>query len=547
MDATTNPADASVIEIHSDSDGWWTNTPWWLVSAGLHLVILLGATLVSIERLMAVEETGIFITPAREKPQQLIGEQQRIDDFFRTEISKDDETRIDEAHFVFDPTAQIGDHFESNDNETFGERKGEDMKFHGYLWNGGPGINGRHNFGRAGIHDLIGTGGGAGRPGRFGGDRGGNKIMIKGPGRPTKESEEAVLYALKWLARHQNPDGSWGAVTHLNHCVGSKCAGNGDASYDAGLTGLALLAYLGAGYTHLSKEDFADQMNPGRTIRFGEVVKFGLKWLMTHQDSEGCIGGQGTKYMYNHTIAALALSEAYGMTATHSFKGPAQQAIDFIVAAQNPERAWRYTKLSGDNDTSVTGWAVMALKSAELSELDVPARQAYDGARKWIDEVTNPTVYSRAGYNSRDSGKVFVPGQNEQFEHHESMTAVAVLCRIFMSKDKNDPGLVGANLLLADLPQSKTNLIDYYYWYYASLALYQLDGPDGPKWKKWNGALMNAIVPHQKTARDGCAHGSWTSENDRWGFEGGRVYATAINALTLEVYYRYANVFRGSK
>ena len=25
--------------------------------------------------------------------------------------------------------------------------------------------------------------------------------------------------------------------------------------------------------------------------------------------------------------------------------------------------------------------------------------------------------------------------------------------------------------------------------------------------------------------------------------EGGRVYCTAINALTLEVYYRYANVF----
>ena len=127
------------------------------------------------------------------------------------------------------------------------------------------------------------------------------------------------------------------------------------------------------------------------------------------------------------------------------------------------------------------------------------------------------------------------------------MSAVAILCRIFMVKDRKDPGLVASLHLTNDLPQAKTNFTDYYYWYYASLALYQLDGPDGPKWGKWNEAMKNALVPHQKTSKDGCANGSWTSEDDRWGFEGGRVYATAINALTLEVYYRYANVFKGSR
>jgi hypothetical protein len=55
--------------------------------------------------------------------------------------------------------------------------------------------------------------------------------------------------------------------------------------------------------------------------------------------------------------------------------------------------------------------------------------------------------------------------------------------------------------------------------------------------------MKNALVPHQHTGKDGCRNGSWNPEVDRWGFEGGRVYATAINALTLEVYYRYANVF----
>ncbi|MBI3272198.1 MAG: hypothetical protein HYZ53_24610 [Planctomycetes bacterium] len=42
------------------------------------------------------------------------------------------------------------------------------------------------------------------------------------------------------------------------------------------------------------------------------------------------------------------------------------------------------------------------------------------------------------------------------------------------------------------------------------------------------------------------ACGSWDAD-DRWGFEGGRIYATALNTLTLEVYYRYESVLSGQK
>jgi hypothetical protein len=63
-------------------------------------------------------------------------------------------------------------------------------------------------------------------------------------------------------------------------------------------------------------------------------------------------------------------------------------------------------------------------------------------------------------------------------------------------------------------------------------------------WKKWNEPMKNALVPNQKTAKDGCQNGSWDPAS-RWGEEGGRVWATAINSLTLEVYYRYAAVFGG--
>ena len=374
--------------------------------------------------------------------------------------------------------------------------------------------------------------------GIFGGRFGGREnLAARGGG--TRATESAVLASLKWLARHQNADGSWSAADFTNQCVGAKCVGAGDSGYDAGLTGLSVLAFLGAGYSHLSKDEYPDPVTVGKTLKFGEVVKNALKWLLSKQDPEGCIGGRGTKYMYNHSIATLAITEAYGMSATQLFKGPAQQAVDFIVASQNSDKGWRYTKRSGDTDTSVTGWAIQALKSAELSELTVPTREAYGMAEKWLNEVTDSTIYYRVGYNGKSSGKVFVPGKNERYHHHETMTSIGVLSRILMFKNKKEPALGGVQLLVKDLPEWKEESVDFYYWYFTTNALFQYDGPDGPYWKKWIGPLKNTLVPNQKAATDGCANGSWNSEDDRWGFEGGRVYAVALNALTLETFYRY--------
>ena len=535
-------AEGSEIIVQEERS-WISNAPWWFISAGIHLVILLIATLVFIERHMAIEagEVSLMVTAPRTN---MIQELERPRDVFeRKGIPKDEPGAPTEEPAIFFPEAKESDHNESADNEDYGQMKGDSKDFTSYIKGEAGGFRGRQAGKNPGVYDAMGVGGGGGGGGRYGGRFGGRENLVaRGGG--TRATESAVLAALKWLARHQNPDGSWGATSFSNQCVGAKCSGGGDPEYDAGLTGLSLLAFLGAGYSHLSKDEYPDPVTPGRTLKFGEVVKNGLKWIMSKQDPEGCVGGRGTKYMYNHTIAALALSEAYGMSATQLFKGPAQQAVDFIIASQNPDRGWRYTKQSGDNDSSVTGWAIMALKSAELSELQVPTREAYEKARKWFDEVTDTTYY-RVGYNAKSSGKVYVPGKNENFIHHESMTAVAVMCRIFMSKDKKDPALGGVQLLVKDLPDWKADLIDYYYWYYTSLALFQYDGPDGPYWKKWNEPMKNALVPNQKTGKDGCQNGSWTSEEDRWGFEGGRVYAVAINALTLEVYYRYANVFGG--
>ena len=104
-----------------------------------------------------------------------------------------------------------------------------------------------------------------------------------------------------------------------------------------------------------------------------------------------------------------------------------------------------------------------------------------------------------------------------------------------------------AAVLAKDPPvwDAEGKTIDFYYWYYASLALGQYDAPAGVAWTTFDKAMLRALVPSQEI--DGCRVGSWDPAVDRWGSVGGRVYATAINVLTLEVYYRYGHVFTGSR
>ncbi len=490
-------------------------TPWWSISLGMHVLmaLLLGWFWV----VQAVEDVEVFaVNPPRRPPE--------IPVMTPKDITPENRPPLDYQKSGPDTVFhkdRDDDHTETDDDEDFKRAKGDSTDFVSH-----------HPFKGRGTYDVIGSGGGGG--GRFGGRLRGRRLLVaRGGG--SRATEDAVINALRWLARHQDPDGSWSTTGYIRRCA-QVCSPNpGADDFDAGNTGLAILAFLGAGYSHLSRDTYDG-------ICFGDVVRKGLQWMMSHQDPEGCIGSRNCqKYMYNHTICALAMSEAYGLTGSNLFKDQAQKAVDFTIAAQNPGKGWRYSYKCGDNDSSVTGWAVMVLKSAELSALSFP-RTGYDGTRAWYDEVTEAD-YGRVGYTHKGTGKVFVPGLNEHFEHHEALTAIGVMARIFMDKNKGDPRLAnGCELLLRDKPKWDGNLIDFYYWYYASLALFQYDGPSGPKWKAWNEDMKNALVKHQNVGSTGCKSGSWETV-DRWSGEGGRVYGTAINALTLEVYYRYANVF----
>lgn len=381
-------------------------------------------------------------------------------------------------------------------------------------------------FGGPGENAIIGVGGGGGGgPGGLGGRR---KLAGTLGG---KRTEVAVDLALEWLKNHQAPDGRWECDNFSAQCKLNTCDHPGEAAYTPGVSGLALLAFLGHGETH--------QSGP-----YKEVVKRGLKYLKSVQDSEGCFGPRTSQhFQYNHSCAALAMTEAYGMTGSRLFKDSAQRGVNFVHQSQNPYLAWRYGVRDGDNDTSVTGWMTMVLKSAKMGELEVDST-AFKGAVAWVDRMTEPE-FGRIGYQQRGGQPARTSEMMEKFpaDRSESLTAVGSLTRIFAGQDpRKDENLRKAADLMVKKPpvwDLDSGQIDMYYWYYGTLTMFQVGGDH---WKTWNDAMKPAIVDSQRVEANRDERGSWDAVGP-WAPEGGRVYSTAILCLCLEVYYRYGRVF----
>ncbi len=396
----------------------------------------------------------------------------------------------------------------------------------------------------------IGLGGSAG--GAFRGRGGRNKLRVEDDwAKLLRSQDQAVERALRWLAAHQSPNGGWSATDFRQWCDGKPSTdvtkqpdGLGKHLYDPGVTGLALQAFLGAGYTNRGKHPFA------------KVVSRGLRFLKNIQDPEGCFGPRSSQqYVYNHAMAAAAMVEAYGMTGSPIFKGSAQRALDFVAHTRNPYFAWRYGVKPGDNDTSVTGWMAVPLHAARLINQDAIKRgkpapltideQAFEGIKAWLDKVTDPGT-GRVGYIQRGGSPARPRELVDRFpgESSESMTAVGVLLRIMGGEDPRTSKRVKKGLALIAKKPPVWNLtngrIDMVYWHWGMQAMFQAGGEH---YRGWLRAAKGAIVDTQRLDTTACSYqGSWDPVGP-WGLDGGRVYSTALMALTLQVRYRYVRVF----
>ncbi|MFQ5734213.1 MAG: prenyltransferase/squalene oxidase repeat-containing protein [Planctomycetaceae bacterium] len=338
----------------------------------------------------------------------------------------------------------------------------------------------------------------------------------------TDASELAVERALKWLAAVQHPDGYWDADRHGAGKVGvddkgvnRKFAGK---NADTGITALALLSFLAAGYTH--------EEGP-----HAKTVDKAIRWLIAQQQTDGSLAGNASHYakMYCHGMATYALAEAYSMqsdpTIDTRLREPLQRAVAFILDQQSKtDGGWRYLK-GQKSDMSMFGWQLMALKSAEIAGVRVP-----DDSKRLMVRFLKDHSFGR------DKG---LAAYQKQYPVSATMTAEALFCKqIFRIPREHASSKEAVAYLMERLPRrSQLNL---YYWYYGTLAMFQYGGPE---WKKWNDAVRAALVAEQITT--GNDAGSWAPRGP-WGPYGGRVFSTAVSALCLEVYYRFLPLYKMS-
>jgi hypothetical protein len=176
----------------------------------------------------------------------------------------------------------------------------------------------------------------------------------------------------------------------------------------------------------------------------------------------------------------------------------------------------------------------MALKSGQMAYLSVRT-PVFDKAKEFLKSVSSGYQVGQFSY---------MPNSQVVGSGNQATTAVGLLCHQCMGMSRTDlPMLEGTNYLMSNQPSLDAH--NLYYWYYATQVMHNQPGTE---WDAWNRKMRKLLIETQ--CRDGCASGSWdpaVPKGDTWCMHGGRVMATSLAALTLEVYYRYLPLYKLDK
>lgn len=308
--------------------------------------------------------------------------------------------------------------------------------------------------------------------------------------------DPAIENALQFLARVQRDDGTFPESY-------------GDST---GIPALVGMTYLSRG--HLPTEGpYAEPLN--RCIDF----------VLANQKPNGLFekGNAGNGPMYAHNISTLFLSEVSGMVdpaRQEKIERALPKALKVILEAQAVKKderqqgGWRYHPGSKDSDTSCSGWALMALRSAKLNGAAVPD-QAIAEAVAYLKRRQHPER-GCFGYTGNE-------------DHAKTLTGMGLLCLELCGLHGTPETEKAADYIMKthrDLPGAQ---FEFYGNYYNAQATFQIGGRYWSEYASW---MYETYLGKQNS------DGSWHSR------EAGRIYGTAMMTLAFTVPYRQLPIYQ---
>ncbi len=158
----------------------------------------------------------------------------------------------------------------------------------------------------------------------------------------TNGGPDPVERLLEFLGPLQEADGRWDG---------------GDDDADVEVTSLALIALLGQGETHRSRE-------------FGPRVRAAFAFLVEAQDADGLVGSRkGNRVPFRQAAASLALVRACRFSASPVFLKPAWSAVSACLGLRIPGKGWGRGPGATAEDPAATGWMALVLEDARRARL----------------------------------------------------------------------------------------------------------------------------------------------------------------------------------
>ena len=467
--------------------------PAWIISGGIHVLIMGIFVLVfpGSADTKANSDSKIVTTAIEEQPEKkedLTNPELGFDADLKaaTDSPREEIENVDAPTVLEEPIGAVNEQMEQPTQTFAPPGFGDPLKEIGS--SADPTRDGR-------IFDGKDAGGAEFRAPGMRGRSGATKDALLKAGGGNSESEAAVGRGLAWLAKQQKGDGKWQF--------------DGGSKDDIAATGMALLPFLAAGETHKQAKTYKTNVDNG------------LKWLVGKQLPSGTFSGSSG--MYAHAIATMALCEAYAMTLDPNLKNKAEKAIEYIVKAQAGNGSWGYTNTTA-GDTSIVGWQVQALKSAELGGLKVP-RETFKKAAQFLEDVSTESG-AKYGYNTKGGTP--------------TLSAVGLLSRYYMGWTPKNPSFAKGVEYLMTMQPTEANF-EMYYLYYATQVVHFYEGPD---WHlKWNPKMQETLIKKQLKG-DGPNRGSWNPDGGHIGGSCGRLGTPCLCLLTLEVYYRHLPLYK---